>query len=285
MQSISVYKSIPIDLYAIPADNQSLMSSIGIYKSVPIATAVVIGTAFTCRMLYNTYSYLTKKYTTVKQNIYNVIIIKDDEQRGPGIDIKTQEDFLNRYKKLDKNKDIHLIINTRGGSLSHAESIANIILNHANNYHGRFIAYIPRYAYSGGCLLALACSKIVMLSTSIIGPCDAQRCYMFSQLSINSIIKSVQYKKTNNQKIDENWLAMEHEATLTLKRQIEFVKKLITIRRISQDTGDKIYDKLFSGKYNHDQGFLAYEIEDLLGGEVEIVDDMPSVVNSNFTIE
>lgn len=191
------------------------------------------------------------------------------------ISLKTQQDFLDQYEKLDHDRDIHLVIQTTGGSLSCAEAISNFILNHRGR--GRVIAYVPRYAYSGGCLIAISCDHIVMGQNSIVGPCDAQLSGNIGHYSVSSIIRTVDYKREHDQKIDEQWLATAYDSTLTQERQRAYMDKLVKKGLYPQAVADRIYQELFTGKYNHDQPFMAADAKEL-GLKVDVVSQMPDWV-------
>jgi len=203
----------------------------------------------------------------------NISIMDNDNM----ITIKTHMDFVKAYEDINKDKDINIIMHTVGGALSSAEAICNCITNHQqSNHKGKINVYIPYYSYSGGCMIALACNKIIMSRNAIIGPCDAQK-HITSTHSIAAIIDTVDYKKIMKEKIDENWLASSYDAKLCKERQLEYVNKLITSGRFTKEIGETIYDEFFSGKYNHDKIFSAQEVKNL-GLNVEIVDEIPFAI-------
>jgi Serine dehydrogenase proteinase len=206
---------------------------------------------------------------------HNLSIINNDTM----ITIKTHMDFITAYEKMDKNKDIHIIMHTVGGALSSAEAICNCIANHQmSDYEGKIIVYIPYYSYSGGCMIALACDKIIMSKNAILGPCDAQK-YVDSAHSIAAIIDTVDYKKEMKEKVSETWLAGSYDAKLCKERQLEYVNRLIKSEKFTEDIGKTIYDEFFSGKYNHDKIFSAQRAKEL-GLNIEIVDVMPSFIKN-----
>ena len=183
----------------------------------------------------------------IKQNIISIIHSSNSSLLSLAgdntIGLTTHIEFIKSYNKLDKNKDIHIILHTTGGALSSAEAICNCIANHTGV--GKIIAYIPYYSYSGGCMIALACDSIVMTKNAILGPCDAQKSNFTTQYSIASVIDTVNYKKQNNEKIKEEWLANSYDAILCKDRQRKYVEKLIFCGHFTQDIGDKIYEEFF----------------------------------------
>jgi len=153
-------------------------------------------------------------------------------------------------------QEIHVVLHTRGGQATAAESIAKTILD-ARAHGIRVCAYIPYYAFSGGCLIALACDEIFMTASSIIGPTDGQMQDGGSSVSsVKAICETVEWQKKHaTNKVKAEWYAKYVDAKSCRVRQREFMDDLIKRGFYTQELGDSIYEELFSGKYNHDQGF------------------------------
>lgn len=251
---------------------------------VPAISLVSMGVVVlvSCKILSKIYGLGStyKKNRLIKNN--TIAIIHNSRPlnltlNDTSITIKTHMEFIKEYEQMDKDKDINIIMHTVGGALSSAEAICNCILNHKNgNHKGQIIMYIPYYSYSGGCMIALACDKIIMGRNAILGPCDAQQ-YVANVHSVASIIDAVKYKKENKEKISETWLAGSYDAELCKERQLRYVTKLIESGKFSEEIGKTIYEEFFSGKYNHDQIFSATEAKNL-GLNIEIVDAMPPMI-------
>ena len=148
------------------SDSWFTFSLTGIF--VPALSIVSIGTVIlaSCRMLQKLYGLKStyKQNQITKKNIIPIIhSVSSITLNDTAITIKTHMEFIKEYEKMDKTKDINIIMHTIGGSLSSAEAICNCILNHQqSNYEGKIIMHIPYYSYSGGCMIALACDKIVI---------------------------------------------------------------------------------------------------------------------------
>jgi hypothetical protein len=137
------------------------------------------------------------------------------------------------------------------------EAICNCISTYKQqNHKGKIIAYIPYYAYSGGCAIALACDKIIMNMNAILGPCDAQQYVNGVYYSISSIINTVEFKK-NNQPIKEVWLTSYNNALLCKDRQLNYFNTLMKSGNFSEDVWKLIYKNFFNGERNHDEIFSA----------------------------
>lgn len=189
------------------------------------------------------------------------------------ININTHMDFIKKYEKMDKDKDIVIVMHTLGGALTCAEAISNCILNHKGK--GKIICIVPYYAYSAGCFIALCCDKIIMSKNSILGPCDAQKPVGALQTySISSILKTINYKISKNDKIKEDWLASSFDAELCKTRQSDFLNKIMIHGKMDGVVKDRVYEEFFSGKYNHDKIFSAQDAKEI-GVNIEIIEEIP----------
>lgn len=226
-----------------------------------------------------------KESKLVSQNTISIIhnnntsILKALNAERSYINMTTFSKFIKAYEKLDKDKDIHIVIHTPGGMLASVEAIVNCMINHKGK--GRIIGYIPYYAYSGGCAIAIACHEIRMLPTSVVGPCDAQLASKMQAYSVKSIVDSVNKKLDRGEPVKEKWLATAHTAEICQKRQKKFIDKLIKHGIFNEEVGNTVYSEFFTGKYNHDTSFSAYDMQSM-GLNVSIVDKMPQQIKDLF---
>ncbi len=217
---------------------------------------------------------LYKKRQFANDNIINII-----HSNNTRITDQTHIDFVKAYEKMNKDLNIHILIHTIGGALSCSEAICNCIINHKqSNYKGKIFAYIPYYAYSGGCMIAITCDKIIMSKNAVLGPCDGQQMIIRTH-SFSSIVATVNYKKAKGEPISEEWLAAYYNSQLSLERQLEYINKLIKSNKFSEELGKIIYNEFFSGKYNHDKIFSAQEAKEI-GLNIEIVESMPKIIKN-----
>lgn len=178
------------------------------------------------------------------------------------INIMTHLKFLKEYDTMDKDKDIHIAIQTVGGSMTCTEAICNAILYHKGK--GKIKCYIPNYAYSGGLMVALCCDEIIMSQNAIVSPCDGQVVAKDDVMySSSSIIDAVSYKREKKEPIKEEWLASDYEAKKCVDRQKTFVNKICKEKMYDDETQRILYEELFSGKHNHDHSFSANEFTNL----------------------
>jgi ClpP class serine protease len=255
-----------------------------------LTTAGVVVVGAVCVGLYKRYNALTdyKKNRNINNNNYIPVItttrpsiISTKTAGNNAIDSKTFVDFARSYDSVNCEKDITIIIHTHGGMMTSGESIINMILNHNfnSNKAGKIKCFIPYFAYSCGFLIALTCDEIVMYKNAIVGPCDAQMKIGSDSYSIDSIIKTIEYKKQNNQKIDEKWYAAYTDALKCSERQQDLVNNLVKLGHFTEELGGKIHDEFFTGKFNHDKIFTASDLQKL-GIKVTIVDEIPDNIKN-----
>lgn len=84
--------------------------------------------------------------------------------------IEDTEVVLREIRRTPPETPIDLILHTPGGLVLAAEMIAMAL----NARRGKVTVIVPFYAMSGGTLLALAASEILMESYAVLGPLDPQ---------------------------------------------------------------------------------------------------------------
>lgn len=191
----------------------------------------------------------------------------------------TEETFMQFKDALDdcSLKEMHIVMHTRGGSLSAAEAICRAILL-ARDRGVKITCWIKYFGYSAGCMIAAACDEIRMSETALLGPADAQLGSMFASNSINSICETIEFQLANcRERIKPDWYAKYIEATSTRQRQRQWVDEMCERKFFTKEQADSIYDELFSGKYNHDQ-VIHPSWAKKIGLPIVIDEKMPSFV-------
>lgn len=88
-----------------------------------------------------------------------------------GISDADKNGFMSAIYKMDRAKGLDLVLHTPGGDMAATESIVDYL----RAVFGKDIrAIIPQLAMSGGTIMALSCSQIIMGKESSIGPIDPQ---------------------------------------------------------------------------------------------------------------
>lgn len=191
----------------------------------------VLGTSILGTAAVGTYTF----YKEPIHNYFDLNHINIDKE----INIKTFAKFNTALKKVDKAKTLAIVIETEGGDLSAAEAIATAILN--SNVKTRCI--VPNYALSAGTIIALSCDEIILEESAILSPCDGQ-------MEFEDEVKSV-HEIPNE------------EAKRTVLQQRKFVEKLGSKKKYSDEVVEKLYEEMFSGKYNHERSFTKEDLKEM----------------------
>src|SRR6266403_3579006 len=86
------------------------------------------------------------------------------------IDVNDSEEVLRAIRLTDPAVPVDIVLHTPGGLVLASLQIARAIHKHK----GKVTAFVPHYAMSGGTLIALAASEIVMSEYAVLGPVDPQ---------------------------------------------------------------------------------------------------------------
>src|SRR3981189_3050154 len=122
------------------------------------------------------------------------------------IDVNDSEEVLRAIHLTDPAVLLDIVLHTPGGLVVAALQIARAIHKH----RGRVTAFVPHYAMSGGTLIALAASEIVMSEYAVIGPVDPQ----LGEYPGASILKAVARKPV--ERIDDKTLILADQAEKAL---------------------------------------------------------------------
>jgi len=98
---------------------------------------------------------------------YNILFIHDEKGR---ISRYTLDKFYSFLSKMDRKKDLLLVLHTSGGEIEPAYFISKC----CKEYSKKFVVVIPRQAKSAATLIALGADKIHMGDISELGPIDPQ---------------------------------------------------------------------------------------------------------------
>src|SRR5712692_1822371 len=133
------------------------------------------------------------------------------------IDVDDSEEVMRAIHMTDKEMPIDLILHTPGGLVLASLQIAEAIKKHK----GKVTAFVPHYAMSGGTLISLAASEIVMSEHAVLGPVDPQL-GKFPAASMDKVIK-----KHPVAEIEDETLIMADQAEKAIFQVRESVKELL----------------------------------------------------------
>ncbi|MCH8347550.1 MAG: S49 family peptidase [Proteobacteria bacterium] len=126
-----------------------------------------------------------------------------------GISDSDKNGFMSAIFGLDRKKGLDLILHTPGGDMAATESLIDYVIP---MFKKDVRAIVPQLAMSGGTIMALACTKIIMGKHSSIGPIDPQ----FDNMSATGWIK--EFERIRDDILEDQANALLWEPIL---RQIE----------------------------------------------------------------
>src|SRR5258705_6315339 len=133
------------------------------------------------------------------------------------IDVDDSEAVLRAIHLTDPAVPLDIVLHTPGGLVLASLQIARAIHKH----RGKVTAFVPHYAMSGGTLIALAASEIVMSEYAVIGPVDPQ----LGQHPAASILTAVARKPVAE--VDDQTLILADQAEKALSQLRESVTELL----------------------------------------------------------
>lgn len=128
--------------------------------------------------------------------------LANDSSIDVGISDADKNGFMSVVHKLDRNLGLDLILHTPGGDMAATESLVEYL----RAMFGKDIrAIIPQIAMSGGTIMALGCSHIIMGKESSIGPIDPQ----FGSVAANGLLQEFENIRAEIQADPNNALLWE----------------------------------------------------------------------------
>jgi ClpP class serine protease len=180
------------------------------------------------------------------------------------IDVNDSEEVIRAIHMTDRDMPLDLILHTPGGLVLASLQIAQAIKKHK----GKVTAFVPHYAMSGGTLISLAASEIVMSEHAVLGPVDPQ----LGKYPAASILKAVARKPVTE--LEDETLILADQAEKAIIQLRESVKELLQ-GTPSNGKVDELARLLSEGTWTHDFP-ITYERAKLLGLPVtsDISDDV-----------
>lgn len=182
--------------------------------------------------------------------------------------LQDSKSFIDELQKCE-NKDISLIINTPGGSLTAAEVIVNALLNH----NGKITTYIPYVSASAGMTIALASDKIYIGKNAFCGPIDPQ----YGMLSAVSIVKFCDSYSTDRNGsfsfVADALCLLKSQAEAAITRASNVIDKIVTSKKSVYPTDLSRFklEMLYGGR-NHDEPIFGADLSLMLPN---VLLDMP----------
>jgi ClpP class serine protease len=163
------------------------------------------------------------------------------------IDVNDSEEVLRAIHLTDPAVPLDIVLHTPGGLVLAALQIARAIHKH----RGKVTAFVPHYAMSGGTLIALAATEIVMSEYAVIGPVDPQ----LGQYPGASILKAVAKKPVA--KVSDKTLILADQAEKAIVQVRNSVRELLTGKN-PPEKAEELARLLSEGTWTHDHP-ITYE--------------------------
>jgi ClpP class serine protease len=180
------------------------------------------------------------------------------------IDVDDSEEVLRAIHLTDPAMPLDLVLHTPGGLVLAATQIARAVLKHK----GKVTVFVPHYAMSGGTLIALAASEIVMSEYAVLGPVDPQ----LGQSPAASILRAVRDKPIA--RVDDRTLILADQAEKAIAQLKSDVSDLLAGKGPAEKTAE-LARLLTAGTWTHDYA-ITYERARDLG--LPVRNDMPEDV-------
>ncbi len=179
------------------------------------------------------------------------------------IDVNDSEEVLRALHLTDPAVPIDLILHTPGGLVLAAMQIARAIYKHP----GKVTVFVPHYAMSGGTLIALAASEIIMSADAVLGPVDPQ----LGEYPAASILKAVDQKPV--ERIKDETLILADQAEKAIVQIRESAREFLTPKVPAKE--EELARILAEGRWTHDHPIT---FDDAKGFGLPVRDDLPQEV-------
>jgi ClpP class serine protease len=178
------------------------------------------------------------------------------------IDVNDSEEVLRAIHLTDSAVPLDIVLHTPGGLVLAALQIARAIHKHK----GKVTAFVPHYAMSGGTLIALAASEIVMSEYAVLGPVDPQ----LGKHPAASILKAVGKKPA--EKIRDGTLILADQAEKAISQLHQSVRELLDGKHPAENA-EHLAKLLSQGTWTHDYP-ITYDAARNLG--LPVRSDIPA---------
>lgn len=175
-------------------------------------------------------------------------------------------------------KKIKIIIDTLGGSSDSSSVIFRSILDYP---YGCDI-YVPKYAFSAGTYIVLACDNIYMNPWALLGQTDPQ----FESINDHhsDTIASKRYIELLNNsdiKLSEKMFMRSIDASIQYDENIKDIIEALTLKNYSYNIINEIINELCYGKYYHGKPFSVKMLKKI---NLKINCKMPHYINEMYDL-
>ncbi len=180
------------------------------------------------------------------------------------IDVDDSEQILRAIHGTDPEQPIDLILHTPGGLALASTQIARALARH----RGKVTVLVPHYAMSGGTLIGLAASEIVMSEHAVLGPVDPQ----VGSVPAASILRAVERKPIAE--VDDDTLILADQSEMAIGQLRQTIHD-VTTPRLPEHVREALANDLSAGRWTHDYPITVEEARKL---GLTISTEMPALV-------
>ena len=170
------------------------------------------------------------------------------------INVEDSEAVLRAIRFTDPNTPLDMIVHTPGGLVLAASQIARAVKRHP----AKTTVFVPHYAMSGGTLIALAASEIVMDVNAVLGPIDPQ----LGDFPAASLLKVLEKKPM--ERIQDITLVLADQSTKAIAQVTALAQELLSGKMASAKAED-VAQRMASGTWTHDFPITAEMAKDVIG--------------------
>jgi len=172
------------------------------------------------------------------------------------IDVEDAEEVLRGIREA-KDKPVDLILHTPGGQLHASMQIAKALKNHT----AKTRVFVPHYSMSGGTMIALAASEIIMDKDASLGPIDPQVGDFLRGIFPAPSWLHVARKK--GLEADDTTLVMSDISEKALNFTKRLVNELLDGKFADMEKQKEVVEKLIGGEMVHAQLISANDAKAL----------------------
>ena len=190
------------------------------------------------------------------------------------IDKEMYHKFLEQYCQVSLEDHIIFELTTLGGDLQYALLISQILMHHKGNVS----VHVPKYALSGGTIIALAADEIIFSTVGSLGPIDPQ----YFGLSVPNYtstfleMQSDSFKPSNSGLGSWLWFGMKclyQSLTKVNNDHKEFIMKMLVGKKRTNEQAEKIYN-FFTHSKDHRTPIFWRDIPNTLDLNIGVDQDM-----------
>ncbi len=180
------------------------------------------------------------------------------------INVEDSEEILRAIKMTDPETPIDLIIHSPGGLVLAAMQIAHALANRK----APVTVFVPHFAMSGGTLIALSASQIVMDENAVLGPVDPQ----IGEFPAASILRVLERK--SHDEIDDKTLILADVSEKAIRQLTDGVTGLLS-KRMPEEKARGLANLLATGHFTHD---YPLTVEELRRFDIPISTEVPEEI-------